>query len=256
MTERFSESRNYLNMHKRLETAMSDYRMINEGDHLLVGMSGGKDSSVMLKLLTRKKVEIKAGFKISACFVRQGFVNDESIECYLRDFCSKLGVPFYVIDSDVQKLLKEKGRSKPCYTCSRNRRMELLKFAGSIKANVIAFGHHRDDLIETLMMNIIFSNNIGTIPPNSDFFNGEFRIIRPMVYIHEHQIKKEVADSGIKSFLSGCPYEGNTERDYVKKLLKSIYSHRKGAKKSIFRSMFNYDPEYLLKPPSKESMTK
>jgi len=256
MSEKKSESKNYLNMHKKLETALLDYDMIREGDHVLVGMSGGKDSTVLLKLLTRKKVALKNRFKISGCFVRQGFKNDDEIELYLREFCKNIEVAFHIIESDALKIIENDRFAKPCYSCSRNRRLELFKYAGKIGANVVAFGHHRDDLIETLFMNIIYSNQIGTISPNSLFFKGEFRLIRPMIYIHEHQIKKEVADSGIKSFSAGCPFEGNSERDFVKSMLKDIYSHRPGAKKSIFRSLFSYDPQYLLKPPSKESVIK
>jgi tRNA 2-thiocytidine biosynthesis protein TtcA len=256
VTEKNRESKNYLNMHKRFETAILDYSMIEEGDHVLAGLSGGKDSTVMLKLLARKKVELKAKYTLSAAFLRQGFPNDDDIEAYLRNFCDDLGVALYIRSSNVPEILDESSKVKPCYACSRNRRLKLLKLAGEIGANVISFGHHRDDMIETLLMNMIYSNNLGTIGPNTPFFKGEFRIIRPMMYIHEHQIKKEVSDSGINAFSTGCPHEGNTERDYVKGLIKEICSHRKGAKISIFRSMFSYDPDYLLKPPSKESMAR
>jgi tRNA 2-thiocytidine biosynthesis protein TtcA len=255
MTNKISETKNYLNMHKRLETAIFDYDMINDGDHILAGLSGGKDSTVMLKLLSRDKVDLKARYRLSACFIKQGFVNDDKIISYLKDFCLELDVPFFVVDSNIVDSLND-SKVKPCYACSRNRRIEMFKFAAKIDANKIAFGHHRDDLIETLLMNIIFSSQIGTIAPNSKFFKGEFNLIRPMVYIHEYQIKKEVSDSSIEYFSSGCSFEGNTERDYVKKLLKDIYSHRRGAKRSIFRSLFSYVPEYLLKEPSEKNVLK
>ncbi len=256
MTERVSETKNYLNMHKRLETAIIDYDMIQDGDHILAGLSGGKDSTVMLKLLARKKVDLKSDFKLSSCFIKQGFDNDDEIVSYLEGFCSDLKIPFYVVESNIRKTIEKETKVKPCYTCSRNRRIEMFKFAGKIGANAIAYAHHRDDLIETLLMNIIFSSQIGTIAPNTVFFKGEYKLIRPMVYIHEYQVKKEVADSSIRHFSSGCPFEGNTERDYIKSLIKDICRHRKGAKRSIFRSMFSYDPDYLLKKPSKDGVLK
>ena len=254
---KFRESKTFLTMHKRLETAISDYSMINEGDHVVAALSGGKDSSMLLRLMARDKIMLRSKFRLSACFIRQGFKNDDEKENYLRELCRRNGVEMHVTQRNLEKDLRESSESRNiCYTCSRFRRMELFKIAEKIGAKVIAFGHHRDDFIQTLLMNIFLSSQIGSMNPNNPFFGGKMRLIRPMVYIHEFQIRKEANDTGLKTFENDCKYSEKNNREWVKDLLKELYQKDPAIKKSLFRSLFTYDPDYLLKKPSKDSVIK
>lgn len=251
------ESKTFLTMHKRLENAILDYGMIKDGDHIVVALSGGKDSSMLLRLMARKKIIIRENYKLSAGFIRQGFENDDEKENYLRQLCKDLKVDLHVVERSLEKDLKESPESKnACYTCSRFRRMELFRLAEKIGAKVVAFGHHRDDFIQTLLMNMFFSSQIGSMNPNNPFFGGKMRLIRPMLYIHEYQIRKEANETEIKSFDSGCEYSKHNNREWVKDLLKDLYKRDSGIKKSLFRSLFSCDPDYLLKKPSKNSVIK
>ncbi len=244
---RFSEPKHFLNMHKKLEFAIKDYNMIEENDHVLAAMSGGKDSTVMLKLLARKKVMTTNNFKLSALFVRQGFDNDDKKIEFLGNYCENLKVPFFVTDALVSEAF-ETRKEGPCYICSRMRRLAIFNFADTLGIRVISFGHHKDDFIETFFMNILQNGDVSTIKPNNLFFEGKYRVIRPMLYIDEQKIINEAKD--LPKFSSGCPYECNSERSVVKKLLKELYAKNRQTRSNIFRSMFSVKEEYMLKEPS------
>ncbi|HNT27692.1 MAG TPA: ATP-binding protein [bacterium] len=247
------EGKAFLNLHKRVETAIMDYDMIHPGDHIMVGLSGGKDSSLLLALLARKKIETTNDFKLSAIFVRMGFTGDDEKLAYLKDYAMSLGVPFHAIEEPIFEAFK-KEKKKPCYVCSRNRRIAMFRYAKEIGANVIAFGHHRDDFMQTLLLNILYGSCVETMKPNNPFFGGEFRVIRPMLYIDEKMITAEVKRRSIEVFPQGCPFSCMSERAYVKELITEAHKRHRRVRQSIFRSMFTVRPEYLLKPPSRKSM--
>lgn len=247
------EGKAFLNLHKRVETALMDYDMIQPGDHVMVGLSGGKDSSLLLALLARKKIETTNNFKLSAIFVRMGFTGDDEKLAYLKDYAASLGVPFHSVDEPILETF-EREKKKPCYLCSRNRRIAIFKHAKTIGANVIAFGHHRDDFMQTLLLNILYGSCIETMKPNNPFFGGEFRVIRPMLYIDEKMIAAEAKRRGIETFPTGCPYGEENQRAYVKELIADAHKRHRRVRQSIFRSLFTVRPEYLLKPPSRKCM--
>ena len=245
------ESKCFLSMHKLLETAVSDYQMINSGDHILVGLSGGKDSSMLLRLLARKKIQTTNDYKISAVFVKMGFPKDDEIAEYLRGFSENLGVKFFEIEKSLEKIMAAE-KKQACYLCSRTRRLALFDLADEIGANVIAFGHHRDDFIQTFMMNLFFNGSLEAMKPVNTFFKGKYRIIRPMLYIKESSVKAEIENSGIKVLDSGCPFGKVSERAYIRSLIEEICKHDITAKTNIFKALYNQKLDFLLKKPSKE----
>ncbi len=245
------ESKCFLSMHKLLETAVSDYQMINPGDHVLAGLSGGKDSSMLLRLLARKKIQTTNDFRLSAVFVKMGFANDDEISEYLRDFSKNLGVQYFEIERSLEKIMAAE-KKQACYLCSRTRRLALFDLADEIGANVIAFGHHRDDFVQTFLMNIFFNGSLEAMKPVNPFFKGKYRIIRPMLYIKESSVKAEIENSGIKVFDSGCPFGKVSERAYIRSLIEEITKHDSTAKNNIFKALYNRKPDFLLKKPSKD----
>lgn len=253
MSSRRKEGKAFLNLHKRLETAIKDYDMIHPGDHVLVGASGGKDSSILLALLAREKVETTNDYKLSAIFVHLGFEGDDEKEAYLKEYAATLNVPFYAVKEPIHDFWGS-SKKKPCYVCSRHRRLVIFKHAKAIGANVIAFGHHRDDFMETYLLNILYSGCTETIRPNNPFFGGEFRVIRPMLYIDEKALEAEARRRGIRTFPSGCPYATSSERQFVKDLIAEAFRRHRQVRKSLFRAMFTVHSDYLLKPPSRSSV--
>lgn len=245
------ESKCFLSMHKLLETAVSDYQMINPGDHVLAGLSGGKDSSMLLRLLARKKIQTTNDFRLSAVFVKVGFANDDEISEYLRDFSKNLGVQYFEIERSLEKIMAAE-KKQACYLCSRTRRLALFDLADEIGANVIAFGHHRDDFVQTFLMNLFFNGSLEAMKPVNPFFKGKYRIIRPMLYIKESSVKAEIENSGIKVFDSGCPFGKVSERAYIRSLIEEITKHDSTAKNNIFKALYNRKPDFLLKKPSKD----
>ena len=245
------ESKRFLSMHKLLETAIFDYQMIYPGDHVLVGLSGGKDSSILLKLLSRKKIQTTNDFKLSAVFVKMGFKNDDEISDYLRRFSEENGVKYFEIEKSLEKIMASE-KKQACYLCSRTRRLALFDLADEIGANTIAFGHHRDDFVQTFLMNLFFNGSLEAMKPVNPFFKGKYRIIRPMLYIKESSVKAEVENSGIKIFDSGCPFGKVSERAFIRSFLEEIYKHDSTAKNNIFKALYNQKPDFLLKKPSKD----
>jgi len=245
------ESKRFLSMHKLLETAIFDYQMIYPGDHVLVGLSGGKDSSMLLKLLSRKKIQTTNDFKLSAVFVKMGFKNDDEISDYLRRFSEENGVKYFEIEKSLEKIMASE-KKQACYLCSRTRRLALFDLADEIGANTIAFGHHRDDFVQTFLMNLFFNGSLEAMKPVNPFFKGKYRIIRPMLYIKESSVKAEVENSGIKIFDSGCPFGKVSERAFIRSFLEEIYKHDSTAKNNIFKALYNQKPDFLLKKPSKD----
>ncbi|MGI6393277.1 MAG: tRNA lysidine(34) synthetase [bacterium] len=244
------ESKRFLNMHKKLEVAVADYNMITEGDHILVALSGGKDSSVMLKLLARKKVSTTNDYKLSSVFVKTGFEKDVEIEKYLQEYSESLKVPFYSVETPFSPLTNSKAK-KPCYLCSRFRRLAIFDLADKVGSSVVAFGHHRDDFIQTFFLNIFSSGLLQSIYPVHSFFKGKYKVIRPMLYIDERALSLESKVLKIEAFESGCPFGAASERAFIKSLLQEIEKRNPDAVKNAFKAICSEKPD-LLKPPLKK----
>lgn len=238
-------------MHKLVEAAIADYKMINRGDHVVVGLSGGKDSVMLLKLLARKKIKTTNDFKLSSVFVKNGFSNDDKISQYLRPLSEDLNINFYEIDKSLEESMRREKR-RACYLCSRNRRLSIFDLADKIGANVVAFGHHRDDFIQTFMMNLFYNGSIETMKANNPFFHGKYRIIRPMIYINESSISAEIERGEIQTFDSNCPFKSVSERKFIREILNAVYKRRPISRKNIFKALFTPKTDFLLKKPSEK----
>ncbi|HPS29825.1 MAG TPA: ATP-binding protein [bacterium] len=250
---KIKETKHFLNMHKRLENAILDYDMIKPGDHVIAGLSGGKDSSILLRLLARKKIVTTNDFTLSSVFVKMGYDGDDEKVEYLKGYSENLGVKFHVVDEPIQETFKREKKNV-CYLCSRNRRLAIFRHADSVGANVVAFGHHKDDFMQTLMLNIFYSGTLGAMKSHNSFFDGKYRIIRPMLYIDEQMIISEAEKTGLRTFHSGCPLQCPSERLFVKEILETVRRHYPKSRMNVFRAMYSPNHEYLLKPPSKKGM--
>lgn len=235
-------------LRKQMELAITDYDMVEAGDRILVGISGGADSFTMLNLLSGKKIYVSQDISIIVVHIDLGFDphNHAHIQA-LRDYLQKHSYEYHIERSNIGPLAhSDFNRRNPCFLCTRLRRKRLFEIAAEKKCNKIALGHHKDDLIETLLINIFFGRQISTMKPKQDFFKGEFYIIRPLVYIWEKKIKPYAQEQDFPLFENKCPTSNTSKRQYIKNLLHQLQREHKLVKENIFKAMKHVKPDYLL----------
>ena len=176
----------------RFHKACADYGLIADGDHILIGLSGGKDSLLLTELLGRRSKIYKPHFTVTALHVRVKERDYHSDLSYLESFCAEAGVPLLVRDVEIgpnpDPSLKGREITNPCFLCSWYRRKALFNVAQELGCNKIAFGHHRDDVAQTLLMNLIFQGAFATMPPILQMDKMPLQIIRPLCLIDEADI--------------------------------------------------------------------
>ncbi|MCK5817473.1 MAG: hypothetical protein KAH15_05665 [Candidatus Marinimicrobia bacterium] len=219
---------------KYIEKANKKWDMFKTGERLVIGISGGKDSLACLRLLSFFDVEI------TAVYVDFFNKNDDRLELYCRNYAD-----YKHIISDA---LKGKLSSENiCFSCSRQRKRLLLETTESLNANKVILGHHKNDVVETLLLNQIYSREISTMSPKQALFKGSYHIIRPMYLIPEPMLLTYVSEQNIPTFDLRCDFEQNTKRKYIKDLLKNIQDNSPGIDviDNIFSSMDHIKPEFL-----------
>jgi len=238
---------------KRFHKACADYGLIADGDHILIGLSGGKDSLALVELLGRRAKIYKPRFRVTALHVRVKERDYHSDIRYLEDFCAEAGVPLLVRDVaiDEPKELPIKNyelrtkETNPCFLCSWYRRKTLFNVAQELGCNKIAFGHHKDDVIETLLMNLIYQGAFATMPPVLQLEKMPLQIIRPLCLIEEQDLIRYAELRGYEKQSKLCPFEHVSSRAQVKQLLADIKALNPEAMDSMFAAMTNIKNEYL-----------
>ena len=232
-------------MKRLMGKAIHTKQMIQDGDHILVSVSGGKDSSSLLWLLRDRIKRIPIEYNITAVHVDPGFGAHSGHQ--LRSFFSHHGFDYRIIESDFgPKAHSAENRENPCFLCSRLRRKAIFKLAHELGCNKIAFGHHKDDVIETLFLNIFYGASISTMLPVQDFFEGKLTVIRPLFMLEEDRIRKYAQSMAWPEIDMGCPTAGTSKREDIKRMLKDFYRTNKKIRGNIFHALQNVKPEYLL----------
>ena len=230
---------------KRFHKACADYGLITDGDHILIGLSGGKDSLALVELLGKRAQIHGPRFEVTAVHVRVKERDYHSDLSYLEDFCSRVRVPLIVKDTEIGEA---KGKDKdPCFLCSWYRRKVLFDVAQELGCNKIALGHHKDDLVEILLMNLVFQGSIGTIPPLLQMEKMPIQMIRPLCLIEEKDIAEYAERSGYEKQVKLCPLEKVSSRADMKELIKQLEKLNPNVRDSIFGAMENIKAEYLPK---------
>ncbi|HET9752116.1 MAG TPA: tRNA 2-thiocytidine(32) synthetase TtcA [Myxococcales bacterium] len=240
-----------MNLEKRLlrdaGRAIADFRMIEPGDRILVGVSGGKDSFTLLHLLQRLRRSAPVEFSLVACNLDQGHPGFPAaqLESYLRS----TGAEVRMLREDTWRLVKRlvpEGKTA-CSVCSRLRRGILYNAAQELGCTKIALGHHRDDLIESLLLSMLFSGKLRSMPPRLRSDDGRNVVIRPLCYAAESDIAAFAAEMKFPVIPCDlCGSQENLQRKRVKKLLSDLEAEHPGVRASLLGAMGNVMPEHLL----------
>ena len=226
--------------------AVDDYGMINEGDRVAVGVSGGKDSLALLCSLANLKKFYPVQFEIEAITLDPGFYlaemgNAEDIRNdyeKIAELCRQLNVNFTLVDTEIAKIIFDVRKEKnPCSLCARMRRGALHDTAKSLGCNKIALGHHFDDAVETFIMNLFNEGRVGCFSPVTYLDRKDIPLIRPLVYVPEKDIRYFVNHSDLPVLHSPCPMDKTSDREKFKQMLSSLEKDNKGLKHRIFGAM-------------------
>jgi len=219
--------------------------MIRHGDHVMVAVSGGKDSLALLWLLKERIKRVPIDYRITAVHVDPGFGANSADQ--MTSFFLAHGFEFRVIESDIgPKAHGPQNRENPCFLCSRLRRKLLFQTAEEIGCNRMAFGHHKDDLIETFFLNVFYGASISTMVPVQGFFGGKLTVIRPFYLVDEDLIRRYAQLMDWPEISLDCPTAGSSKREEIKNMLTHFYRSNRKIKGNIFHALQNVNAEYLL----------
>ena len=207
----------------RIRAAVDRYDMIQPGDHIGIGVSGGKDSVLLLAALARLERFYPAPFTLTAITLDPGFGGEMTDYSPLTALCEQWGIEHIVRRTELWKIVFEQRKeSNPCSLCARMRRGILHKTALEVGCNSIALGHHQDDAAETLMMNLLSGGTIDCFSPKSYLSRRELWMIRPLIFLSEKEIASAVARSHLPVVKSRCPVDGKTNRQQTRELLACL----------------------------------
>jgi tRNA 2-thiocytidine biosynthesis protein TtcA len=246
MLKKDKDTKLFLHLKKWLEKAVLDYGMIEKGDRLLIGISGGADSFALLDLLDSRMIFVPE-FSFIAVNIDMGF--DPTYHAYseLEKFFRGNDYSYVQEKTDIGLLAhSDFNKKNPCFLCSRLRRKRIFEIAAEKECNKIAFAHHRDDIIETLLINMFYGREISTMMPNQRIFGGKLHIIRPLAYVQEELVKKYSRERQFPTVKNECPTSENSRRFYIKKLLNELERENKDIRHNIFKAMSHVKPDYLL----------
>ena len=228
--------------------AIHRYGLIRDGDRILVGVSGGKDSLTLLHLLQERRKRVPTRYELIPVHIDLGF--GSTCQEALKDFFEVRGLPYHFEQTRIGSLAHSReNRENPCFLCAWERRKLIFKLADRFSCNKIAFGHHKDDIIETFLLNLFYSAQISTMLPIQTIFKGKMAIIRPLALVEEKKIERFARETGLPFGPTGCPSSGKTKRNEIKKLIEDLERNNKRVKGNIFRSLSNINVEYTFSNP-------
>ncbi len=220
--------------------AMNDFKMVEEGDRVAVGISGGKDSMTVLNALLRIKKITRLNFEIIPIHIHPE--EDLAKTTGIDNYCKKMGLELQVIETNLSEMLfGEKEVKNPCFLCGRIRRGILYTTMKEQNINKLALGHHKDDIIETFLMNTFYQGNNNMMKPAYTSEEYGVMVIRPLAYVEEINIVRYIKRMNIEILVSKCPYETdkNSKRLKIKNLIKELSMDNKNIRSVIFKSLEN-----------------
>ncbi|MFH1458554.1 MAG: ATP-binding protein [Candidatus Omnitrophota bacterium] len=227
---------------KRVGRAMVDYEMLSEGDKIAVAVSGGKDSLTLLKVLADRQRFVPIKYELLAVHIDLGY--PRSLAKTLEKYFKKIKVKYHI--EKVDTLRKTKPKDISCFWCSWNRRKALFETANRFGCTKVAFGHHKDDIVETLLLNLFFHGEFSAMSPKQPLFEGKIVIIRPLAYVEEDRIRKFAREAGFPHEKCSCPNSLTSNRTKMARIIKELEKVCPEIKTNIFKSAKRVKQDYLL----------
>jgi len=230
-----------------IQKAIEDYRLISHGDHVLAAISGGKDSLTMLHFLREIQKSGQVDFKLTAIHIKTDFHCGACVhQSALTDVFDRYDVAHVV--RHIQVL--DENKKTTCFWCSWCRRKCLFEAAQELGCNTIALGHHKDDIVETTLLNLFYKGEISTMRPRQDLFDGKLAMIRPLGYVAEDMVRTFAKDAGFPQQLCRCPFGAQSERKAMKNLIAQLSATQPDIRENIFKGLQGVKPAVV----SKESL--
>ncbi len=228
--------------------AIDDYHMIEDGDKIAIGISGGKDSLTLLYALHGLKRFYPKKFDIHAVTVDLGFQNLNLGK--IKALCEELEVEYTIVTTEIAKIIfEDRKESNPCSLCAKMRKGALNDAIKAAGCNKVAYAHHKDDVVETMLMSLIFEGRFHTFSPVTYLDRMDLTVIRPLMYMNEADVIGFINKYEVPVVKSPCPADGNTKREYVKQLLRQLNLENPGVKERMFTAIQNGNvkgwPEYF-----------
>ena len=218
---------------ERFVKAFVTYHLLEDGDHVLVGLSGGKDSLCLLEMLGKRAKIDQPKFRVEAIHVRMENISYETSTDYLEQFCKELDVPLHIVTTRFEA----SDKKPPCFLCSWNRRKQLFNLAQELGCNKIALGHHQDDLLHTCLMNQFYQGRFDTMPALLKMRKMPLSIIRPLCMVEESDIRRYAELRGYEKQVKLCPYETASHRDDMRQLFEQIQRMNPEARHSLWNAI-------------------
>lgn len=223
---------------QKFNKALRNYNLISQGDRILVGLSGGKDSLCLLELLAQRSKIFHPQFIVEALHVRMENIKYESNTHYLETFCESLGVKLHVITTSFNEETPPNKRKKPeCFLCSWARRKVLFRFAQDHNFNKIALGHHQDDIIHTTLMNLFYESSFSAMPISLKYNKMPITLIRPLCIVREDDIRSYAALRGYEPLLKACPFEHDTIRTTISQWYRELETANPEIRYSVWKAI-------------------
>ena len=223
---------------KKVGKAIGDYQMLSNGDRIAVGVSGGKDSLTLLRILKDRQAFCPVKYYLVAVHIDLGYQanNIKKIKKYFK----KNGYEYVV------KKLRLSSKDKTCFWCSWNRRKMLFETAAECNCNKVALGHHLDDIVQTILLNQFFNSEISAMSPKQELFGGRLTVIRPLAYVEERQTSRFAQEEKLPYYKDNCKNSFTSNRRWLAGIIKDLERICPNIKTNIFRSIKRIKKDYLL----------
>jgi tRNA(Ile)-lysidine synthase TilS/MesJ len=241
----------------KIKRADRDYGLIDENDVIAVGISGGKDSTLLLYALEAYRKISPKTFKVIGIHLNLNFGEEDF--SVISSFFEQHQIPLYTVNTDVAQRLeshKTQDGRVPCSLCSRFKKAAVIAEAKRHSATKVAFAHHADDAVETLLLNLIYGGKVNTFEPKMLLSESKMTFIRPFIYIHESEIIANVQELRLPVIKSGCPMDGHTQRESMKQLLVQLYDDYPQSKGNLLKALHNPSQLKLWDPENHETFVK
>jgi len=223
--------------------AIADFELLQNGDRVLAAVSGGKDSLVMLDALAAYRLFNRINFHLEAIHIEVEDVPYQIDKKWLINWTEQLQIPLHFVSVSVG--IENRGKKAPCFVCSWHRRKTLFEFAKTHRFQKLALGHHRDDAVETLLINMAYHGHISSLPGKLSMFGGRMELIRPLLLLTDEDTRRYADIKKFPPLLNECPYADTTKRTTARQLINLLRSIHPQAEANLFQSMQNIDTEYL-----------